>query len=427
MNNYANMIRNLKTPEAMDRLNHLYGSRDGMLVEQTGRYAAMIKRHEDLFHAEGEVQLISAPGRTEIGGNHTDHNKGKVLAAAVNLDTLSAVSARQDMLVHLHSEGYPALTVDLADLSIHEDEKGTTAALIRGVAARMAEMGYKIGGFDACVTSSVASGSGLSSSAAFEVMVCAILDSLYNGFVIDYKTRAKISQYAENIYFGKPSGLLDQMASSAGGLVTVDFKNEDPDVRALSYDFAAKGSALVVVATGGSHADLTDDYAAIPAEMKAVAAHFGEPHLRRVRYEEFIQAIPALRGKVSDRAILRAMHFFQENERVTRQVAALDQDNVFAFLWEIICSGRSSYMYLQNVYAKPEDQSLSLALSMAEQMLLDRDGAWRIHGGGFAGTTLNFVPQKDLDAFVAAMEGAFGEHCCHVLDIRPEGAAVIKL
>jgi len=182
-----------------------------------------------------------------------------------------------------------------------------------------------------------------------------------------------------------------------------------------------------VVATGGSHADLTDEYAAIPAEMKAVAAHFGEPHLRRVRFEEFLQAIPALRGKVSDRAILRAMHFFQENERVTRQVAALDQDNVFAFLWEIICSGRSSYMYLQNVYAKPEDQSLSLALSMAEQMLLDRDGAWRIHGGGFAGTTLNFVPQKDLEMFVSAMEGAFGEHCCHVLDIRPEGAAVIKL
>jgi len=427
MNNYAHMIRHLKTPEVMDRLNRLYGSRDGMLVEQTGRYAAMIKRHEELFHSEGEVQLISAPGRTEIGGNHTDHNKGKVLAAAVNLDTLSAVSAREDMLVHLHSEGYPALTLDLSDLTVKEEEKGTTAALIRGVAARMAELGYKIGGFDACVTSSVASGSGLSSSAAFEVMVCAILDSLYNGFVIDYKTRAKISQYAENVYFGKPSGLLDQMASSAGGLVTVDFKNEDPDVRALSYDFAAKGYALVVVATGGSHADLTDDYAAIPAEMKAVAAHFGEPHLRRVRFEEFLQAIPALRGKVSDRAILRAMHFFQENERVTRQVAALDQDNVFAFLWEIICSGRSSYMYLQNVYAKPEDQSLSLALSMAEQMLLDRDGAWRIHGGGFAGTTLNFVPQKDLEMFVSAMEGAFGEHCCHVLDIRPEGAAVIKL
>ena len=427
MNNYAMMIRNLKTPEVMDRLSHLYGGRDGMLVEQTGRYAAMIKRHEDLFHAEGEVQLISAPGRTEIGGNHTDHNKGKVLAAAVNLDTLSAVSAREDMIVHLHSEGYPALTLDLSDLSVKEEEMGTTAALIRGVAARMVELGYKIGGFDACVTSSVASGSGLSSSAAFEVMVCAILDSLYNGFVIDYKTRAKISQYAENVYFGKPSGLLDQMASSAGGLVTVDFKHEDPDVRALSYDFAAKGYALVVVATGGSHADLTDDYAAIPAEMKAVAAHFGEPHLRRVRFEEFLQAIPALRGKVSDRAILRAMHFFQENERVTRQVAALDQDNVFAFLWEIICSGRSSYMYLQNVYAKPEDQSLSLALSMAEQMLLDRDGAWRIHGGGFAGTTLNFVRQQDLDMFISAMEGAFGEHCCHVLDIRPEGAAVIKL
>ena len=428
MNQYANMIRSLKSAEGMQRLMHLYGDRDGMLVEQTGRYTGIIKRHEELFHeTEKDVLLISAPGRTEIGGNHTDHNRGRVLAAAVNLDTLSAVSARDDMEVHVYSDGYAPLKLDLTDLSVIEGEKGTTASLIRGVAARMKELGYKIGGFNAAVTSSVASGSGLSSSAAFEVMVCAILDQLYNGFTIDFVTRAKISQYAENVYFGKPSGLLDQMASSAGGLVTVDFKNEDPDVRALSYDFAAKGYALVVVATGGSHADLTDDYAAIPAEMKAVAAHFGEPHLRRVRFEEFLQAIPALRGKVSDRAILRAMHFFQENERVTRQVAALDQDNVFAFLWEIICSGRSSYMYLQNVYAKPEDQSLSLALSMAEQMLLDRDGAWRIHGGGFAGTTLNFVPQKDLEMFVSAMEGAFGEHCCHVLDIRPEGAAVIKL
>ncbi len=428
MNQYANMIRNLKTPEAMERLMYLYGNRDGMLVEQTARYTGILKRHEELFHeTEREVMLISAPGRTEIGGNHTDHNRGRVLAAAVNLDTLSAVSAREDMQVHIYSDGYAPLIMDLNELSVVESEMGTTASLVRGVAARMKELGYKIGGFNAAVTSSVASGSGLSSSAAFEVMVCAILDQLYNGFTLDFVTRAKISQYAENVYFGKPSGLLDQMASSAGGLVTVDFRNDDPEVRALSFDFAKYGYALVVVATGGSHADLTDDYAAIPAEMKQVAACLGEPYLRRVRPEEFYQALPKLRGKVSDRSLMRALHFFEEDERVVRQVAALDRTDLFAFMWEIICSGRSSYMYLQNVYARTNDQSLSLALAMAEHMLGDKDGAWRIHGGGFAGTTLNFVPQGELKSFIDTMETAFGAHCCHVLDIRPEGPAVVKL
>lgn len=428
MNQYANMIRSLKSPEGTQRLMHLYGDRDGMLLEQTARYTGILKRHEELFHEdEKEVMLISAPGRTEIGGNHTDHNRGRVLAAAVNLDTLSAVSARDDLQVHVYSDGYAPLVLDLSQLDAVEAEKGTTAALIRGVAARMKALGYQIGGFNAAVTSSVASGSGLSSSAAFEVMICAILDQLYNGFTIDFVTRAKIAQYAENAYFGKPSGLLDQMASSAGGLVTVDFRNEDPEVRAMSFDFARYGYALVVVATGGSHADLTDDYAAIPAEMKEVAACFNEPYLRRVRPEEFYQALPRLRGKVSDRALLRAMHFFEEDERVVRQVAALDRSDLFAFMWEIICSGRSSYMYLQNVYAHKEDQSLSLALALAEHLLADKDGAWRIHGGGFAGTTLNFVPAGQLSHFIETMEAAFGQRCCHVLDIRPEGPAVVRL
>ena len=427
MNQYANLIRNLRSPEGSQRLMHLYGDRDGMLVEQTARYTGLIKRHEELFHeTEQDILLVSAPGRTEIGGNHTDHNRGRVLAAAVNLDTLAAVSARKDMEVHIYSEGYEPLVLDLTGLDVVEAEKGTTASLVRGVAARMKELGYQIGGFNAAVTSSVASGSGLSSSAAFEVMTCAILDELYNGFSIDFITRAKISQYAENVYFGKPSGLLDQMASSAGGLVTVDFRSDDPEVRAMNFDFAKYGYALVVVATGGSHADLTDDYAAIPAEMKQVAACFNEPYLRRVRPEEFYQAMPKLRGKVSDRALLRAMHFFEEDERVLRQVAALDRNDLFAFMWEIICSGRSSYMFLQNVYARSDDQSLSLALALAEHLLADKDGAWRIHGGGFAGTTLNFVPAAQLRHFIDTMENAFGEHCCHVLDIRPEGPAVVK-
>lgn len=428
MNQYASMIRSLKTPEVMERLLHLYGSRDGMLVEQTARYTSLLKRHEEFFYAENPVLMVSAPGRTEIGGNHTDHNRGRVLAASVNLDTLAAVSAREDMVVHVHSDGYPAMTIDLGSLDKRPEEEGTTAALIRGVAARMAELGYKIGGFDAVITSTVASGSGLSSSAAFEVMTCAILDALYNGFGMDSKVRAKIGQYAENVYFGKPSGLLDQMASAFGGLVTVDFRHDDPDVRPMSYDFARRGYALVVVGTGGSHDDLTDEYAAIPAEMKQVAACFQEENLRRVRPEEFFSAIATLRSKVSDRAVLRALHFFEENERVVRQVEALERDDLDAFFKEIIASGRSSYMYLQNVYAqkRPTEQSLSVALAMAEHML-EGKGAWRIHGGGFAGTTLNFVPQRELTAFIDAMEAVFGPHSCHVLDIRPEGAAVIRL
>ena len=426
MNRYANMIRALKTPSVMAQLIHLYGNRDGMLVAQTARYTGVLKRHEEYFNSDREVLLVSAPGRTEVGGNHTDHNRGRVLAAAVNLDTLAAVSARDDMLVHLHSEGYPAMTVDLGDLTARKEEEGTTAALIRGVAARMAELGYKIGGFDAAMTSSVASGSGLSSSAAFEVLTCAILDALYNGFVIDFKTRAKISQFAENVYFGKPSGLLDQMASAAGGLVTVDFREEDPDVRPMAFDFAAHGYALVVVGTGGSHADLTDHYAAIPQEMKAVAQHFGQPYLRLVRPEDFMQQIGQLRGKVSDRAILRAIHFYQDHQRVTRQVEALDRDDLDTFLAEVIASGRSSFMYLQNVYAYPQEQSLSVALAMAEDMLAGK-GAWRVHGGGFAGTTLNIVHQSDLKHFIERMESVFGAHSCHILDIRPVGAAVLKM
>ena len=428
MNRYACMIRNLKSPEVIEKLNHLYGSRDGVLVEQLGRYESLIKRHEEYFSADREVLMISAPGRTEIGGNHTDHNKGKVLAAAVNLDTLAAVSARGDTLVNVHSDGYPAMTIDLSDLSKHEDELGTTAALIRGVAARMAELGYKVGGFDAVINSTVASGSGLSSSAAFEVLTCAILDTLYNGNTIDAKTQAKIGQYAENVYFGKPSGLLDQMASANGGLVYVDFKHEDPDVRPMAYDFAKKGYALVVVATGGSHDDLTDEYAAIPAEMKQVAAFFGEENLRRVRPEEFGANVAALRAQTSDRAVLRALHFFDENDRVCWQVEALKRDDVEGFFKHIIASGRSSYMYLQNVYAqkRPTEQSLAIALSLAEFMLQGK-GAWRVHGGGFAGTTLNFVPQKDLLQFIKTMEAVFGPRSCQVLDIRPEGASVIRL
>ena len=417
------MIGRLLSEKVQDQLRYLYGSDKEIVEKQTKRYADLLLRHTALFGERSDVQLISAPGRTEIGGNHTDHNNGRVLAASINLDALCAASSRDDLKVCFHSEGYDPIEMDLTDLSVHPEETGTTKGLIRGVAYGMKQAGYRIGGFDAAVTSTVAGGSGLSSSAALEVMLTGVLDSLYNEFKMPYALRAQISKQAENIYFGKPSGLLDQMASAAGGLVTVDFRDTDrPEVEAISYDFAKKGYSLVVVATGGSHANLTDHYAAIPAEMKSVAQCFGQPVLRGLTVEQMTEKIGELRSKVSDRALLRAFHFIQEDERVPEQVAALKEDRIRDFLKLIIDSGRSSYMYLQNIYADPADQSLSLALCLAENMLQGR-GAWRIHGGGFAGTTLNFVPQDLTEKFVNVMEQAFGEGACSVLNIRPVGAA----
>ena len=421
------MIRTLETEKTAKQLAWLYGDGEDVIEKQKGRYAALIRRHAELFGEKPDVQLISAPGRTEIGGNHTDHNNGRVLAAAVNLDALCAASPRDDMTVRFYSEGYDPIELDLSDLSVRMDEEGTTKALIRGVAGGMQQNGYRIGGFDAAVTSTVAGGSGLSSSAALEVMLTGVFDSLFNRFEMPYVLRAQISQMAENRYFGKPSGLLDQMASAAGGLVTVDFRDtEKPEVEPISYDFAKRGYALVVVATGGSHANLTDQYAAIPAEMKQVAACFGKQVLRGLTLDQLTGGLPLLRQTVSDRAIMRAIHFIRENDRVPEQVAALKEDQIEDFLQLIIDSGRSSYMYLQNVFADNRDQSLSLALCLAEMMLKGR-GAWRIHGGGFAGTTLNFVPTDLVDSFVTVMNSAFGENACFVLNIRPVGAARIEL
>ncbi len=420
-------IRKLGTEAVRKQFRFLYGEDERLVKTQEERYGALVRRHAELFGNRADVQLISAPGRTEIGGNHTDHNRGRVLAAAVNLDALCAASPREDMKVRFHSEGYAPIEMDLADLQPRKEEEGTTRALIRGVAAGMAQAGYRIGGFDAAVTSTVAGGSGLSSSAALEVMLTGVLDGLYNRFDMPYVLRAQISKQAENVYFGKPSGLLDQMASAAGGLVTVDFRDTDhPEVEAISYDFAKKGYALVVVATGGSHANLTDHYAAIPAEMKQVAECFGQPVLRGLTAEQLMNGAAMLREKVSDRAILRAFHFIREDERVPEQVTALKEDRIRDFLALINESGRSSYMYLQNIYADPGDQSLSLALCMAEEMLRDC-GAWRIHGGGFAGTTLNFVPLDRVGNFVETMNRAFGKDACTVLNIRPAGAARIDL
>ncbi|MBR4067388.1 MAG: galactokinase [Clostridia bacterium] len=433
MNLYATLQRQLQSPEVMHRLQTLYGTREGMLVAQRARYTKVLKRHEDMIGSmEGPIYMISAPGRTEIAGNHTDHNRGKVLAAAVNLDTLAAVSPRSDSIVNIHSEGYPALSISIApeELAPRKEEEGTTAALVRGVAHGMHREGLAIGGFDAVVTSDVRSGSGLSSSAAFEVLVCAIFDRLYAGNRLDAKKRAIISQYAENVYFGKPSGLMDQMASSVGGLCYIDFQDPDPQVVAISYDFAKMGYQLVVVNTGGSHDDLTPAYAAIPQEMKAVAQCLGQPDLRSVLPEQFMRKLPKIReelkGRNADRAILRAAHYFAENNRVSQLVQTLQQNDLPEFLRLIIESGRSSFEYLQNIFATADRQELALAL-MLSQRRLEGKGAWRVHGGGFAGTTLNFVPCDMLDTFVKDMETVFGQHSCNVLSIRPEGPACITL
>ena len=420
-----NRIRKLEDASVQNRLARLYGRE--AVSEQQKRYAALLRRHAEIFGEKERVTLFSAPGRTEIGGNHTDHNNGRVLAASVNLDALCAASPRDDLTVRFYSEGYAPIEMSLEDLSPRPEEEGTTASLIRGVAAGMKEAGYRIGGFDAAVTSTVAGGSGLSSSAALEVMLTGVLDGLYNRFDMPYALRAQISQKAENTWFGKPSGLLDQMASAAGGLVTVDFRDtKHPEVEALQYGFAGKGYALAVVATGGSHADLTDHYAAIPQEMKAVAACFGQETLRGITVEQLTEKAGELRARLGDRAVMRAYHFVLENDRVPEQVAALKEDRMEDFLKLIIASGRSSFMYLQNVFADNRDQSLSLALCMAETLLSGK-GAWRIHGGGFAGTTLNFVPLKDVEAFRMVMDRTFGKGACCVLNIRPEGAVMLEL
>ena len=404
-----------------EKLNALYSGAD-----QTARYAALADQFRARFGGEPEA-FVSAPGRTEVVGNHTDHNRGRVLAAAVDLDTVAAVAARDDMNVELYSEGYSRpFRVSLTTLEPVPGERETTLALIRGVAARMKELGYEIGGFSACVTSTVLKGSGLSSSAAFEVLLVAIFDALYNGWKVDPKLNAQISQYAENVFFGKPCGLMDQMASSVGGLVTIDFGPEKPVVEAISYDFGRKGYDVLVVSAGGEHGNLTADYAAIPAEMKAVAACLGRETLCGVTGDELMAAVPRLKNRVNDRAILRAFHFADENVRVEAAVKALREDDIQAFFRAEIASGESSWMLLQNLYvAKSDNQEMCLALEMSRRML-EGKGAWRIHGGGFAGTILAFVPKTMTAGYRAAMDGVFGEGASKVLAVRPEGAVVIR-
>lgn len=410
----------------MNRLARLY---DGMenAQKQLARFERLKKEFENKFGSSDNTEIISAPGRTEIAGNHTDHNFGCVLAASVDLDTVAVARKTDNNIVTLYSEGYDKpFCVDVSDLSVHLDEKETTFALIRGVAACLKEEGYQVGGFEACVTSTVLSGSGLSSSAAFEVLLVAINDALYNGWTVPAELNAKISQRAENRYFLKPCGLMDQMASAVGGLVTIDFAGGDAKVEAISYDFSAKGYSLCVVSAGGDHGNLTNEYAAVPAEMKAVAKALGAEVLRDV-IDKVEEEIPNLKGKVSDRSILRALHFVDENARVGEMVKALKNDDLPAFLRGIIDSGESSWKLLQNLCVPGrENQEMMLALEMSKRMLSGKGGAWRIHGGGFAGTILAFVPKTMVNEYKEKMNAVFGENAVKSLYVRPEGAVWLK-
>lgn len=410
-----------------DRVATLYGAGEDVRALQKARYGKLVERFEKRFGAQkGGLCFFSAPGRTEIGGNHTDHNNGRVLAAAVNLDTIACVSRTDDNAIVVDSEGFAPITVELDNLDIREKDFGTTLALIRGTAGIMKEMGYKIGGFRATISSSVLRGSGLSSSAAFEVLIAAILDGLYNGFVVDAKTRAVIAQKVENVYFGKPCGLMDQMASSVGGMVTIDFKEQDAKVEAIACDFAAKGYALCVVNTGGDHGDLTDDYAAIRKEMEVVAAHFGKHVLREVELETVESHVGELRRACGDRAVLRALHYYDENARVLEQAAAIRGGDLPAFFDAVKRSGDSSWKLLQNVYARSTEEQMAMGIELSRRFL-HGDGAQRVHGGGFAGTIQAYVPLDRLDDYKKLMEDAFGPGSCTALMVRPEGAVMMPM
>ena len=372
--------------------------------------------------------LFSAPGRTEIGGNHTDHQHGCVLAAAVTLDTRAAVAKNADRRIRIQSEGYPLCEIALDDLTVRPEEINTTAALVRGVAARFQQLGCEVGGFDAYVTSTVLPGSGLSSSAAFEVLTGTIINHLFFAEKATPVEIAQIGQYAENVYFGKPCGLMDQTASSVGNIITIDFADpEHPAVERLDFDFASCGYSLCILDSGADHAELTDEYAAIPREMKQVAAVFGKNVLREVEESEFYARIAEARKACGDRAVLRAIHFFEENRRVLLQVRALQNDNFNAFLHYVTESGRSSQLYLQNVtpLGASAHQDMAFTLALAEK-LLDGHGACRVHGGGFAGTALAFVPKERLQQFREGFEAVMGEGSCHVLAIRAEGGVLLE-
>ena len=429
MSSTGELLRKLQEGGGDEALRGLYAldGSDASLEKGRERAVRVVRAFEAEFGARPQAALFSGPGRTEIGGNHTDHQHGRVLCGSVDLDMLACAAPNGKEVIRIHSQGYPTLEVELSSLLPRERERNTSAALVRGVAAKAAELGYPLSGFDAYVTSNVLSGSGLSSSAAYEVLVGNILNHFCCGGALDPIQIAKIGQYAENVYFGKPCGLMDQMGSSVGGAVAIDFADPAaPVVKKVEYDFTRSGHALCIVDTGSCHADLTDDYADITREMGAVAAHFGEKFLRDVDEGAFRAALPQLRKECGDRAVLRAMHFFEEDRRAEQEAEALEQGDFDAFLALVDQSGLSSALNLQNTWsaAAPQQQAIPVALAVGRE-LLGGSGAIRVHGGGFAGTIQAFVPNEKLETFRRGMEELLGPGMCHILHIRPQGGCVV--
>lgn len=419
--NTQTLIEKLQNGELDDRLLDIYV--DNKLMDyQRNRYIVAIKKFEDLYDA-GEVVLFSAPGRSEVGGNHTDHQHGKVLAASINLDSLGVVRATDDNTIRLVSDNYDEIVISLDDILLKEEEKETTTALIKGVVSGFLNRKFQVGGFKAYVTSDVLIGAGLSSSAAFETLIGTILSGLYNNMSVSAIDIAIIGQYAENIYFGKPCGLMDQMACSVGNLVYIDFENTSkPVVEKVEFDMEKYGYSLCITDTKGSHADLTDEYAAVPKEMKQVAKHFGKEVLRGITAQDIIREIQALRSEFGDRSVLRALHFVSENDRVTCEVEALKTGDFVEFLNLVKASGDSSYKYLQNVYSNSDvnSQNISVALAISD-VVLQNNGVSRVHGGGFAGTIQAFVKNEYVDEYKKNMNLVFGKGACSDLKIRKYG------
>lgn len=420
-----NNIKDNINSSASDKLfSELYGSQTD---RQKKRYCEAVDEFNRIFPDYDDVSVYSAPGRTEIGGNHTDHQNGQILAAAVNLDIIAIAAFHDEPVIRIKSKGFEMDTIDISDLSVKENEKGKSSALIRGIVSRFEQLGYKTGGFDAYTTSDVLKGSGLSSSAAFEVLIGTILSEHFNGGRISPVEIAVISQYSENEYFGKKSGLMDQMVSSVGGFAYIDFKNpQNPEIKKIDCDFDKTGYTLCISDTKGSHSDLTDDYVAIPYEMKQIAEFFGKYVLREVDEAEFYRCIPQIRENISDRAVLRSAHFFAETKRAEAEAKSLEKNDFNEFLRLVNQSGKSSYQLLQNAYSckNPAGQGIPLGIMISER-ILDGKGAVRVHGGGFAGTVQAFVPDSLVNDYSNEINRIFGENSCHIMHIRPYGGLCI--
>lgn len=420
-----NTVRNEITSGIFDeRLERLYGSDT---EKARARFLHITHLFEEKFGDREGIRFFSAPGRTEVCGNHTDHNHGQVLAAAINLDAVACAVKTDDHFIRVYSENYPGDIIDINILEPQMKEVEKSASLVRGVAARFKELGYNIGGIDCVTVNNVLKGSGMSSSASFEVLVGTMLSYLYNDGKVSPVEIAKIAQYAENKFFGKPCGLMDQMACSVGSFVQIDFKDpETPVITPVEFDFKSCGHALCIVDTRADHADLTDDYAAIRREMEAVAGYFGKNCLREITEDDVLTNIAGIKEKLGERPLLRAIHFFEDNKRVEKEAEALKNGDFDTFKALTIASGYSSYMYNQNVFssASPLSQPVSLALSVSE-LILKGKGAWRVHGGGFAGTIQAFVPECLLNEYKDSMEAIFGEGSCYILAIRPFGGTEV--